>query len=551
MLGREQDPERKEPSMGNDSGKSKHGVRSRRGSSKPKRSSSETFGLIDLFAGPGGLGEGFSHHRADEPPLFVHAISVEKEKSAHQTLVLRAFLRKYKARHGGKLPPEFVEFHAQGSTAPAWEEIDRKAWLEAVDETPLVDVGTANAKAAIKKASMSKKGKYDETVVIGGPPCQAYSLAGRSRLVGDPSYVPEDDKRSYLFREYIDILRKTKPAAFVMENVKGMLSSTLESRLVFDMLMEDLSSLGSRREHQYEIRAIRVENGKAQLIETDRPPDFVVRAEQFGIPQRRHRVFIVGIRSDLARGASAASIDLPGCPPTVKQAIGNLPVLRSGLSQDEDGIDDWRETVVLEAKELAGLHSSWFEGPFKEQFELLANRLNSRAPKLRSSGRLPRRYGESEDGLMAWIENADLRAIAQHETRGHMASDLGRYMFSAVFANLKRASPKASDFPIDLSPNHQNWHSGAFSDRFRVQLKNEPSATITSHISKDGHYFIHYDPLQCRSLTVREAARLQTFPDDYYFLGNRTQQYVQVGNAVPPLLANRIAELLHKALSAT
>ena len=537
--------------MGNDSGKSKHSERSRRGGSKPKRSSSETFGLIDLFAGPGGLGEGFAHHRADESPLFVHAISVEKEKSAHQTLVLRAFLRKYKERHGGKLPPEFVEFHARGSSAPIWKKIDRKAWLEAVDETPRVDVGTADAKAAIKKASMSKKGKYEETVVIGGPPCQAYSLAGRSRLVGDPSYVPEDDKRSYLFREYIDILRKTKPAAFVMENVKGMLSSTLESRLVFDMLMEDLSSLGSRRDHQYEIRAIRVENGKAQLIETDRPSDFVVRAEQFGIPQRRHRVFIVGIRSDLARGASTASIDLPGCSPTVKQAIGNLPVLRSGLSRDEDGIDDWRETVVLEAKELAGLHSSWFEGPFKEQFELLANRLNSRAPKLRSSGRLPRRYGESEDGLMAWIENADLRAIAQHETRGHMASDLGRYMFSAVFANLNRASPKASDFPIDLSPNHQNWHSGAFSDRFRVQLKNEPSATITSHISKDGHYFIHYDPLQCRSLTVREAARLQTFPDDYYFLGNRTQQYVQVGNAVPPLLANRIAELLHKALSAT
>ena len=537
--------------MGNETGKSKRGERSRRGDSKPMRSRSETFGLIDLFAGPGGLGEGFAHHRAGELPSFVHAISVEKEKSAHQTLILRAFLRKYKAQHDGKLPPEFLEFHARGGSAPVWKEIDGKAWSEAVEETPCADVGAADAKAAIKRADASKKGKYEETVVIGGPPCQAYSLAGRSRLVGDPRYVPEDDERSYLFQEYIDILRKTKPAAFVMENVKGMLSSTLKSRLVFEMLMEDLSSLGRRSGHEYEIRAIRVANGKARLEETDRPSDFIVRAEQFGIPQRRHRVFIVGIRSDLARGASTASIDLPGAPPTVKQAIGNLPNLRSGLSQEDDGADAWRETVVFEAEDLASLHELWFEGPLRDKFTDIAARLNSRAPKQRSSRKLPAGYGEAGDGPMAWIENGDLRAVAQHETRGHMASDLGRYMFAAVFGEINRTSPKASDFPASLTPDHRNWHTGSFSDRFRVQLANEPSTTITSHISKDGHYFIHYDPWQCRSLTVREAARLQTFPDDYYFLGNRTQQYVQVGNAVPPLLANRIAELLHQALITT
>jgi DNA (cytosine-5)-methyltransferase 1 len=154
------------------------------------------------------------------------------------------------------------------------------------------------------------------------------------------------------------------------------------------------------------------------------------------------------------------------------------------------------------------------------------------------------------------IRHENLGGVCNHDARCHMPSDLQRYFFAACFAELSELSgqaksPSLADFPKSLLPNHKNINKDSvsnsiFDDRFRVQLWSSPASTITSHIAKDGHYYIHPDPCQCRSLTVREAARIQTFPDSYVFLGTRTSQYQQVGNAVPPILARQLAEIVWK-----
>jgi DNA (cytosine-5)-methyltransferase 1 len=155
---------------------------------------------------------------------------------------------------------------------------------------------------------------------------------------------------------------------------------------------------------------------------------------------------------------------------------------------------------------------------------------------------------------MRWFLDAKIGGVCNHSSRAHMQSDLLRYLYAACYGRLLHASPKLCDFPAALLPDHKNVQVDGkedyFDDRFRVQLADRPATTITSHIAKDGHYYIHFDPTQCRSLTVREAARLQTFPDNYFFCGPQTHQYKQVGNAVPPILAREIAAIVSRILKA-
>jgi len=209
---------------------------------------------------------------------------------------------------------------------------------------------------------------------------------------------------------------------------------------------------------------------------------------------------------------------------TVDEVIAALPRIRSCLSRGKDSEESWRDAINEGIRPLLQ-PAQGLPAQFRRKLRETLGELDYSLPVgvSRYQGGRPR-FGRSlPTGLRAWLAGR-ARVLTGHVSRGHMETDLHRYFFAACWAREHGGrSPKATDFPDILAPDHANWNSGKFADRFRVQAANRPATTITSHISKDGHYYIHPDPSQCRSLTPREAARLQTFPDDYHFEGNRTQ----------------------------
>jgi DNA (cytosine-5)-methyltransferase 1 len=499
--------------------------------------------VIDLFAGPGGLGEGFSSIVDDEGRRrFEVKVSIEKEEIAHRTLTLRALFRSFPK---GKVPDSYYDYlrgeitREQLFAHPTVPEESRVA----AQEAKCAELGVtphSQIDGWIKTALNGAK----EWVLIGGPPCQAYSLAGRSRMRPSDKEKFEKDKRHFLYQEYLRIIKEFNPAVFVMENVKGMLTSKHGGSPIFDRILADLREPGGG--HDYVVRSFVVDAEKLS------PLDYLIEAEKFGLPQARHRVILFGIRNDLARAGAELFAEkgrflLKKAPAVgVAAALAGLPPLRSRLSQEPDNFESWLSALRQAPAGLVG----WKDAA-REEMEASMQEAYLNAHSYRSFGgkfikqKVPLGT-EMPPKLRTWIGDEKLGGVLQHETRNHMRSDLGRYLFASCYAAFKGESPKLPLFPPKLLPDHGNVTADEvpFLDRFRVQLSHLPSTTVVSHIAKDGHYYIHYDPAQCRSLTVREVARLQTFPDNYFFEGNRTQQYWQVGNAVPPFLARQIAEIV-------
>lgn len=507
-----------------------------------------SFRVVDLFAGPGGLGEGFANYGGGNK--FEIALSAEMEDSAHRTLTLRSFFRRIQGDQ--KALAAYYNFcHSEDAPHPAT--IVRSAWTDATREAWKLTLGESADNLKLDELLEASALDADRTVLIGGPPCQAYSLVGRARNKGEKDYKAEDDHRHFLYREYLRIVHKTQPAVFVMENVKGILSSKVGGQKVFHDILRDLSdpgaALGSSDGERYVIHSL-VEpicfshGDDPEAIDANA---FIIESERYGIPQARHRVILLGVRADIPY--DGGKYLKPSAVLSVEHAIGALPKLRSRLSKD-DSPTAWRNEVTKRGERLIAEALEKGMGPLA----VAMMRALGDVGKSMETGGLRYRLPVEEKALTAylqWVKDPELNVWLNHESRSHMASDLGRYFYTSSYGVANERTPKGHlEFELTgLAPEHANWKSGKFIDRFRVQLREHPSTTVTSHIAKDGHYFIHYDAAQCRSLTVREAARLQTFPDNYFFQGNRTQQFHQVGNAVPSLLANKIAHVVYAILT--
>lgn len=506
---------------------------------------SKSIPIIDVFAGPGGLGEGFSSLEVSGNKPFKIRLSIEKNPVAHRTLQLRSFFRQFQT---GSVSEKYYQYLRR--------EIDRESLFRACpdqakaaeNEAWCAELGGEDFPPELIDKRISEalgESKSSNWLLIGGPPCQAYSTAGRSRIkYGLVNIRYDDDHRHFLYKEYLRILAVHRPPVFVLENVTGILSSEVKGEKTFPKILTDLknpyNSLGMKDGNplSYKIYSI---TKHFEDPEKHEPNDFIVKAEDYGIPQARHRVILVGIRID---HEARPELLLKSDPVRMWDAICDLPKLRSTLSRGNDSPQAWESALrgVADAEWLSNITNHYDD--VKEELMRVSRGIRCRFD---SGGE----YIACESKPVfnfEWYFDKNMKGVCNHTARSHMKEDLYRYFYAACFAKIFEQSPQIIDFPEAIWPKHNNvrlaLNGNMFADRFRVQVKHRASTTITSHISKDGHYFIHPDPYQCRSFTVREAARLQTFPDNYYFEGTRTEQFQQVGNAVPPLLARQIAGIV-------
>lgn len=296
--------------------------------------------MVDLFAGPGGLGEGFAGlYNDNNSPAFKPVTSIEMDKHAHQTLLLRHFFHSFRPEQA---PDSYYKYLANRITKRDLINQHKKQWKKAENSAVRISLERKNhdfIKSVIAKRLRGKK----KWVLTGGPPCQAYSLVGRSRMTRNPEF--KKDERRFLYKEYLKILIDHKPPVFIMENVKGLLSVKINGRSMVDQIFRDLSSPTkamkvNARDLNYNLFSLvdsKVING------TIDPGAFIVEAEKYGVPQSRHRIFILGIRSDLKINPSALQ---KKNPPALEQIIGAMPKIRSRVSRQKDSDDLWKNILT-------------------------------------------------------------------------------------------------------------------------------------------------------------------------------------------------------------
>lgn len=408
--------------------------------------------FLDLFAGAGGLSEGFL--RAGFEPIA----HIEMDANACKTLETRSIYYYLKKNNMIHIYRNYQKTYNESDNI---RELERKKLLSHIPHDklePIINIEISEETLPYIFERIDKRLKYMEhdevDLVIGGPPCQAYSLVGRAR---DENCM-ENDPRNYLYKLYIRFLRKYQPKAFIFENVPGILTAFKGN--LFKNLQAYMKRVG------YNIEAQKID------------------ARDFGVLQNRKRIIIIGWRKDL-------EFYYPIIEPyntnfVVNDIFYDLPKICSGQAYTKYSYSCKPNKYLLDTK-------------------------------LRV-----------EDDI-----------LTHHIARPHNKRDLEIYKIAVNKWDDQKARIKYTDLPETLR-THSNLTS--FLDRYKVVAGNENfSHTVVAHISKDGHHYIHPNVTQNRSITVREAARIQSFPDDYFFEGPRTSNFVQIGNAVPPLMAEKIA----------
>ena len=409
--------------------------------------------FIDLFAGAGGLSEGFI--QAGFRPIA----HVEMDTFAAQTLETRTAYYCFKAANKlnvyydylrGKLTrSEFIKL------APA--SALKTVICETMSDTTLPKI-FKTVDGIIKL-----QGIKSVDVIIGGPPCQAYSLVGRAQSSHMKKPMSEDP-RNDLYKLYARFLKQYHPRMFVFENVMGIESAN--NGATWRNIKKYLKRVGYEIEYKKQ------------------------NSSDFGVLQNRTRMIIVGWLKD--SGLHYPAFEKKNVDAVVNDLLSDLPSLKPG--------------------EHGGAYRS----------------------KKMSSYVMENGIRTSED------------VLTLHQSRPNVERDIEIYKRAIELWNDGHKRLNYNSLPSELK-THKNLTS--FTDRFKVVEGDEPCChTVLAHLSKDGHYFIHPDIKQHRSITVREAARIQSFPDSYYFEGPRTSQFVQVGNAVPPMMAKGIAEGLKEQL---